>query len=95
MPEIKKNKREYSKSTNQGKTPSRLLQQNLVFLPADFYPQQDPWDHPKTNSRPYKYKRRPSPCSSILPELIHVHGLFQFSLKSKCLKTRNPNLSFG
>ena len=48
---------------------------NLVFLPADFYPQEDSWDHPISNSRSQKRKPNPSSCSPRSPESIHGHGL--------------------
>ena len=83
------------KTSQWGRNTSSSSPTKPVLFPADLNPQQNPWLDLKIVSRLWKRILRPSPCSSRPPEFVHVHGLFQFFLKLKRLKTRNPNPSFG
>ena len=82
---------------NWKRTRHRLLQSSLVFLPADSYPQLNPYDPPKIFSRLWKLIPNTWLCSS--PSTDHVYALcwFQFSLQNKRPKTsfQNPRFGYG
>ena len=74
MPELK-NKKARNLKQPMGRGHVVVFPTELWFIfPADLNPQQNPWLDPKIVSRLWKRILRPSSCSSLPPEFIHVHG---------------------